>query len=190
MLIKHLGILVIFFIGLSFTSVNAQKRTVSGVTFNAKTTINGKTLLYNGSGLREKYTFDLYVAALYLRRPSMDANKIISDDNEMGIHLELVSNKVTREKFIETVKEGFGKASHGSVTDKQIKKFMELFKGEFKDGDKIHINYSPNKGVLVTMNGKELGSVAGLEFKKALFSIWLGTKPADSSLKKGMLGKV
>ena len=120
----------------------------------------------------------------------LDENKIISDDNEMGIHLELVSNKVTREKFIETVKEGFGKASHGSANDKQIKKFMEFFKGEFKDGDKIYINYSPIKGVLVTMNGKELGSVTGLEFKKALFSIWLGTKPADSSLKKGMLGKV
>tara|TARA_B110000285_G_scaffold140591_1_gene157311 strand:+ start:110 stop:622 length:513 start_codon:yes stop_codon:yes gene_type:complete len=170
--------------------MNAQKRTVAGVTFAAKTTFNEKTLLYNGSGLREKYTFDLYVAALYLKRPSMDANKIINDDAEMEIHLELVSNKVTREKFIETVTEGFGKASHGKATDQQIKKFMGLFKGEFKDGDKINIGYIPNKGVVVTMNGKKLDPVAGLEFKKALFSIWLGTKPADSSLKKGILGKV
>lgn len=187
---KHLGLLIIFFVGISFTAVNAQKRTVAGVTFEAKTTINGKTLLYNGSGLREKYTFDLYVAALYLRRPSMDANKVVTDDAEMGIHLELVSNKVTREKFVETVKTGFSKASHGTATDEQIKKFMGFFKGEFKDGDKIHIDYMPNQGVVVTMNGKKLGSVSGLAFKKALFSIWLGTKPADSSLKKGMLGKV
>lgn len=187
---KHLGLLIIFFVGISFTSVNAQKRTVAGVTFEAKTSVNGKTLLYNGSGLREKYTFDLYVAALYLRRPSMDANKVINDDVEMGIHLELVSNKVTKEKFVETVKEGFGKASHGKATDEQIKKFMGLFKGEFKDGDKINIDYIPNKGVVVTMNGKKLGTVSGLEFKKALFSVWLGKKPADSSLKSGMLGKV
>ena len=187
---KHLGLLFIFFVSISFTSLNAQKRTVAGVTFEAKATINGKTLLYNGSGLREKYTFDLYVAALYLRRPSMDANKVITDDAEMGIHLELVSNKVTREKFVETVKEGFGKSSHGKATDEQIKKFMELFKGEFKDGDKIDIDYIPNKGVIVSMNGKKLGTVSGLEFKKALFSIWLGKKPADSSLKNGMLGKV
>ena len=187
---KHLGLLIIFFVGITFTSVNAQKRTVAGVTFEAKTTINGKTLLYNGSGLREKYTFDLYVAALYLRRPSMDANKVITDNAEMGIHLELVSNKVTREKFVETVKAGFEKASHGAATSAEIKKFMAFFKGEFKDGDKIDIDYIPNKGVVVTMNGKKLGTLSGLEFKKALFSIWLGTKPADSSLKKGMLGKV
>jgi hypothetical protein len=120
----------------------------------------------------------------------MDANKVINDDVEMGIHLELVSNKVTKEKFVETVKEGFGKASHGKATDEQIKKFMGLFKGEFKDGDKINIDYIPNKGVVVTMNGKKLGTVSGLEFKKALFSVWLGKKPADSSLKSGMLGKV
>ncbi len=187
---KNLGLLFICFIGFSFGSAYAQKRTTAGVTFPAKTTINGKTLLYNGSGLREKYTFDLYVAAMYLRRPSMDANKIINDDAEMGIHLELVSNKVTREKFVETVKDGFGKASHGKATEAEISKFMGFFKGEFKDGDKIHLEYTPGKGTTAIKNGKALGTVSGLDFKKALFSIWLGTKPADSTLKKGMLGKV
>ena len=187
---KNLGLLFICFIGFSFASVHAQKRTTAGVSFPAKATINGKTLLYNGSGLREKYTFDLYVAALYLKRPSMDASKVISDDAEMGIHIQLVSNKVTRDKFVETVKDGFEKATSGKATDAEIKKFMAFFKGEFKDGDKIHLEFSPGTGVTAIMNGKTLGTVSGLEFKKALFSIWLGAKPASAPLKKGMLGKV
>jgi hypothetical protein len=33
------------------------------------------------------------------------------------------------------------------------------------------------------------GTIAGYDFKKSLFSIWLGSKPADENLKKGMLGK-
>ena len=90
----------------------------------------------------------------------------------------------------ETVKEGFKNASHGKATAAEIKKFMGLFTSEFKDGDKIHIEYISGEGVSALKNGKKLGSVPGLEFKKALFSIWLGKKPADSSLKKGMLGKV
>ena len=187
---KNLGLLFICFIGFSFASVHAQKRTVAGVTFPAKATVNGKTLLYNGSGLREKYTFDLYVAALYLKRPSMDASKVINGDAEIAIHLELVSNKVTRDKFVETVKDGFKKASHGQATEAEIKKFMAFFKGEFKDGDKIHIEYTPGKGTSAIKNGKTLGTVSGLAFKKAIFSIWLGTSPADKGLKKGMLGKV
>ncbi|MFK7785263.1 MAG: chalcone isomerase family protein [Crocinitomicaceae bacterium] len=187
---KNLGLLFICFIGLSFSSVHAQKRTVAGVTFPAKATINGKTLLYNGAGLREKYFIDLYVAAMYLRRPSMDASKVINDDLEMGIHLKIVSNKVTREKFVETVKEGFGNASHGKATKAEIDKFMGFFKGAFKDGDKIHIEYSPGKGTSAIKNGKVLGTVPGLAFKKAIFSIWLGTKPADKNLKTGLMGKV
>ena len=34
-----------------------------------------------------------------------------------------------------------------------------------------------------------MGTIRGLDFKKALFAIWLGEKPADNSLKQGMLGK-
>lgn len=187
---RKLGLLGIFFIGLSFTMVHAQKRTVAGVSFPAKATINGKTVIYNGAGLREKYTIDLYVGALYLKRPSMDPNKIITDNAEMGIHIELVSSKVTRDKFVESVKDGFKNSSHGKATSAQIQKFMSVFKGEFKDGDKIKLNYAPGKGVIIIKNGKTLGTIAGLEFKKALFAIWLGKKPADSSLKKDMLGRV
>lgn len=184
--IAPITILFIFISGNTF----AQKRTVAGVTFPAKTTVNSKTLLYNGGGLREKYTLDLYVAALYLKRPSMDANKIINGDEEMAIHIELVSNAVTRDKFVETVKEGFEKSSHGSASESEIKEFMAFFKDEFKKGDQIDLEYISGKGVVVKKNGTKLGTASGLEFKKALFSIWLGTKPADSSLKKGMLGKV
>ncbi|NRA12526.1 MAG: chalcone isomerase family protein [Crocinitomicaceae bacterium] len=52
------------------------------------------------------------------------------------------------------------------------------------------IIYKPGKGAAVMVNGKYKGLVAGLEFKKALFSIWLGSNPADKKLKSKMLGKV
>jgi hypothetical protein len=40
------------------------------------------------------------------------------------------------------------------------------------------------------INGTYKGLVEGLEFKKALFSIWLGSTPVDKKLKSKMLGKV
>ncbi len=187
---KQFAVVLFLLLGVGATSAYAQKRTVAGITFPAKTTVNDKMLIYNGSGLREKYTFDLYVAALYLPRPSMDANKIINDDAETAIHIEIVSSKVTRDKFVETVKEGFGKASHGKATADQIADFMGFFKSEFKVGDKIHIEYVPGKGVIVVKNDQNIGTMKGLEFKKALFSIWLGTTPADKGLKSSLLGKV
>jgi predicted transposase/invertase (TIGR01784 family) len=41
----------------------------------------------------------------------------------------------------------------------------------------------------IKADAEEKGKIEGIEFKKALFSIWLGSTPADSTLKKGMLGK-
>ena len=81
---KKFTVILFFILGLGVTSAFGQKRTVAGITFPPKTVVNGQNVIYNGSGLREKYTFDLYVAALYLSRPSMDAGKIITDDDELA----------------------------------------------------------------------------------------------------------
>ena len=106
----------------------------------------------------------------------------------MAISIKLVSNSVTREKFTESVIEGFKNASHGKATKEEINKFTGAFTNAFKKGDQINLKYTPGKGVAIEKNGTQLKVIAGLEFKKALFSIWLGKIPADASLKSGLLG--
>lgn len=162
---------------------------IAGQQFFKSITVGNETLVLNGGALREKYWFDLYVAALYLKNKNSDGTKIIHQNDEMAIHIKLVSGKVTREKFLETVKEGFAKATAGKASKEEIKEFCAFFSDEFKNGDKIHLDYIPNKGLQVKKNGIMRGSIPGLEFKKALFSIWLGNNPPDENLKAGLLGK-
>ena len=50
------------------------------------------------------------------------------------------------------------------------------------------ITYQPGKGVVAYKNGKEKGTIEGMDFKKALFGIWLSNDPADDDLKEAMLG--
>ena len=188
MKLKLLFSFLILFGGSHYTI--AQNRTIAGVQFPAKMKVDEKTVIYNGGGLREKYTLDLYVGALYLKRPSMDASLIIEKDEEMVIRIEIVSSKVTRDKFVESVKEGFEKSNTGKSTQKEIDAFMKFYADPFKIGDVISIIYRPGKGTEFYKNGKLRGTLGGLPFKKALFGIWLGDKPADSSLKDEMLGKV
>lgn len=168
----------------------AQNTTViAGQQFFKSISLGNETLVLNGGGLREKYWFDLYVAALYLKNKNSDGSKIIHQNDEMAIHIKLVSDKVTREKFLETVKEGFAKSTAGKASKEEIKDFCTFFSDEFKNGDKIHLDYIPNKGLQVKKNGTVKGTIPGLEFKKALFSIWLGSNPPDENLKAGLLGK-
>ena len=51
-----------------------------------------------------------------------------------------------------------------------------------------HNHYHKGDAVYLYKNGQKRGSFKGLSFKQALFGIWLGGKPADSSLKDDMLG--
>ena len=169
--------------------LNSQStKTYGGVKFPTSTEVGNVTLELNGGGVREKYWIDLYAAGLYLKKKTNEPGKIVYANDEQAIHIKIISGSVTRERFIESTSEGFKNSGHGKATDSEIKKFMGFFSDEFKVGDKINLEYIPEKGVLVKKNGTLKGTIPGIEFKKALFAIWLGSKPASSDLKKGMLG--
>lgn len=177
------------FLGITFLTNAQSTKTYGGVKFPTSIEIGSKSLELNGGGIREKYWIDLYAAALYVEKKTDDAGKIIYANYEQAIHIKIISSSVTRERFIESVTEGFKNAGHGKATDAEIKKFMGFFSDEFKIGDKINLEYIPEKGVMIKKNGTAKGTIPGLDFKKALFAIWLGSKPASPDLKQGMLGK-
>lgn len=186
-MIKILSFLLIILNGFL---VSAQlTKSFGGVKFPTNIEVGNARLELNGGGVREKYWLDLYAAALYLTKKTDEPGKIVYANDEQAIHIKIISSSVTRERFIESVTEGFKNAGHGKATDAEIKKFMGFFSDEFKVGDKINIEYTPDKGVVVKKNGTSKGIISGLEFKKALFAIWLGSTPASADLKQGMLGK-
>jgi len=168
----------------------AQGRKIAGITFPPELKTKTSSLYFNGCGLREKYTIDLYVAGLYLPKPTMDAKKVINSDEAQAIKIVIISSKVTRDKFNESVKDGFANAAPYTATSAQIKKFKSFFAAPFKIDDEILMIYKPGKGTAVIINGKMKGIIEGIAFKKALFAIWVGNKPAQAKLKKGMMGQI
>jgi hypothetical protein len=178
-----LTLLLVAFTGIF--STNAQQ-TVSGVKVDSKLTVEGETLLLNGAGLREKMWIDLYVGSLYLPAKSSNAKEIMDSKDAAAMKLDIVSGMITSEKMISAVNEGFENTAH--LKDK-IDKFKSFFKDPIKKGDTFIIANIPGEGVVVLKNGVKKGVIEGHDFKKALFGIWLGSKPADDDLKEGMLGK-
>ena len=116
---------------------SAQGRKIAGITFPPELKTKTGSLYFNGCGLREKYTLDLYVAGLYLNKPTMDAKKVINADAAQAIKIVIVSSKVTRDKFNESVKDGFANAAPYSAAPAQIKKFKSFFAAPFNVNDEI-----------------------------------------------------
>ena len=180
---------VLFLLVFTFTIISTFAQTkVGDVTLPNIETFSDQELVLNGAGMREKMWIDLYAGGLYVQSKTSDANSIINADKPMAMKLHIVSRLVSQEKMVSAVNEGFEKSSHGKASATEKAQFIACFKDEISSGNIFDIVYLNGK-TTVYKNGTEKGFVSGLEFKKALFSIWLGKKPVDKDLKNGMLGK-
>lgn len=182
-------ILTLFLIAFTTISLNAQK-TVSGVKVDDKLSIEGKDLTLNGAGTREKFWMDLYVGSLYTTKKNTNGQDVVESKDAAAIKLNIVSGMITSDKMIDAVNEGFENATNKNTAPlkSKIDKFKSFFKDKIVKGDVFIIMYDGNE-VSVFKNGAKKGTIEGHDFKKALFGIWLGKKPADDNLKDGMLGK-
>ena len=170
--------------------IPARALEIGGANLPDKISAGDFPLLLNGAGIRKK-TFlriKVYAGGLYLLRRSSDPVQIIKADSPMAVKMVFIYNGVSPKKLINAWNEGFAASGRSVSSAAAIKQFNSFFTEEAGRGDIYDLVYLPGVGVTVSRNGVVKGTVAGLDFKKALFSIWLGEKPADSGLKKSMLG--
>lgn len=184
---KRLSLLVI---------IAAIALTISMPGMSADFMIGGKKMVKNGSGVRTKSIFGtLYYLTLYVPETlkGKDGKAIIDANEPMSMVLVLDSRLVTRERFLETVSEGFAKSAAAGYPSAKTKAFMDQFaKIKFTKGDIVYMTYTPaglTSQFKYTATGKmeNLGTIAGLDLKKALFAIWLGPNPVQENLKAALL---
>lgn len=176
---------------LSLAFSTQAQQTLNGVTLPAKLSVGQSDLMLNGAGIRTKLIFKLYTAGLYLSEKSSDANAIISADQPMAVRLVITSNKINSNNMSEAINEGFDKSTDND-TERirgKIDELLKTFTSEgISPGDVFDITYEPGKGVLTYKNGSLKSTLTTLDFKQALFGIWLSDNPVSGGLKKGMLG--
>lgn len=184
---------------LLFLSPGAMAKKVGDVDVQDSITLDGQNLILNGAGIRGKkiafITIDVYSGGLYLKEKNSDAQAILDVDEPMAIRMYITTGMASSSKLISAWNEGFERATDGKTAPikNEIAKFNALFKKDPEEDDMYEIAYLPGKGITVAMNGEMQGdAIPGLEFKKAVFGIWLAKnideKPLKE-LKKGLLGK-
>lgn len=152
---------------------------------------DGTELPLHGAGLREKFFFDIYVGALYLPTTEQPVERILDTDQPGRIDMHFVYDAVSREKLATAWYEGFAGNNPDAVLDplgERIDRFIGLFP-DATAGDRFTLEYVPGDGTEVRINGQTAGTIEGGEFFRALLSVFLGPKPPDSDLRRGMLGQ-
>lgn len=161
---------------------------VAGVNLEPTVTANSQQLKLNGYGIRKKFFVKVYIGSLYASKSFTNAAAALSDGGDKLIRMNFLHSKVEKEKITEAFNEGFANNSPDLIGSPEVKKFLSLFTADFIKGDVVDLVLSANGSVAASHNGKSLGSVASARLAKGVLAIYLGEKPADDSLKKGMLG--
>ncbi|HET9977443.1 MAG TPA: chalcone isomerase family protein, partial [Burkholderiaceae bacterium] len=169
----------------------AQAVEIEGVKLEPTAQVGGAALQLNGAGLRTRAIFKVYVAGLYVPAKSNNPATLLAQKGPRRLQMTMLRN-VDADSFAAPLNDGL-KNNHNeaqlAALKGQIDAFNATFKsvGEAKKGDVIGIEYLPDSGTRITVNGQPKGSpIAGEEFYNALLRIWLGDKPADGDLKKGL----
>lgn len=174
-----------------FTGFSTAQTEMAGADLPKYEIFDEVSLQLNGAGVRDKLWINLYVSALYLEEKSDNASEIMGADEPMAVKLHIVSKLITSNRMMEAVTDGFEKSLDGNTAHVQgrIDEILNFFQEDIAKDDVFDLVYRPGVGTTAYKNGVERGTIEGLDFKSALFGIWLSDNPANKGLKNEMLGK-
>lgn len=165
-----------------------------GVNFADQTKVGSSELVANGAGLRKKLFIKVYAMALYLPGKQGDADAAIAARGAKRINIQLLRD-LSAQQFVDALNEGVAEnhsASEMAALKERLKQFSDamLGIGEAKSGSVVQLDWLPETGTRLTVNGQQRGrDIAGEDFYGALLKIWLGRKPVQDDLKSALLGR-
>jgi hypothetical protein len=170
----------------------AHAAEVAGVRIDANARVGGIELELNGAGLRQRFATKVYVIGLYLREPNTTAGAAIHAAGPKRISLTLMRD-VPAQALVDALYEGV----RDNTTDAEFARVetsanalasVMLPLQTAKKGDVVALDYLPDSGAQVVVNGRPIGQpITNEELYRALLKIWIGDPPVDADLKRALL---
>jgi hypothetical protein len=169
---------------------------VAGVKLEDKVRIapNAPELVLNGAGVRTRFVVKVYVAGLYLPEKKSVPADVLALGGPKRVAMTMLRD-VTAQQLSDALTDGFAANNAPADQDRYQTQLAELTAimaslGGAKKGDVVAFDYLPDVGTRVLLNGEAKGKPIPEEgFYRGVLRVWLGDKPADADLKKGLLGQ-
>jgi len=175
------------------TLAQAQAIDIEGVKFEPTIQVGGQSLQLNGAGVRTRLMFKVYAAGLYVPQKANAPAALLAQKGPRRVAIGMLRD-VDADTFVGALNDGL----KANLSEQQLAGFKPQidtlnanFKavGEAKKGDQINFEFTPETGTRILVNGQPRGAaIPGESFFEAVLRVWIGEKPVDASLKKGLLG--
>lgn len=157
---------------------------------------NGTAVSFRNKAVFAPVAFSIYAIGFYVNGTETDNMKLKNADKPMAIQLVSLYRWLKMKTLMDELRRGF---SYGMDHDKKFLKTIQKRINRFIDmlmekGDRymgkykrVTFIYQPGKGTHVSYEGEIIGVIPGLDFKKALFGIWLNNNCANDEIRKKMI---
>jgi hypothetical protein len=176
-----------------------------GQDFDDGVQLGGSQLLLNGVGKRAEAIVRIYAAGLYLTAKAASAEAVLATPGPKRLQIRLLLdiakklpiglNSVDADEFVKAIKIGVARncseAERAALTQRLPLLLQNLQAvGKVMKKDRINIDFLPEQGTLLTVNGRQWGqAIPGADLYNAFLKVFIGELPVDLRLKAGLLGQ-
>ncbi|MGH8695195.1 MAG: chalcone isomerase family protein [Burkholderiales bacterium] len=169
---------------------------VAGVKLDDRVRVapNAPELVLNGAGLRTRFFLKVYVAGLYVTEKKTATADVLALGGPKRVAMSMLRD-LTAQQLSDALNDGFRANNPPSDQERYKAQLAELTAimsslGAARTGDTVALDYLPEVGTRVLLNGEAKGKPIPDEgFYRGLLRVWLGENPVDADLKKGLLGQ-
>ncbi len=142
-----------------------------------------------GAGLRTKFGVGVYAVASYVQDGTRvkGAEDVVKADGVRLLHL-VMQRTVQPTEFVGAFRAAVGKSHPDDKFAAEFKQLVDAVgDNAAAKGDHVTLLHVPGEGVRVQMGKKVDVTVKSPAFAHALWEIYLGPKPLDEGLRKGLV---
>jgi hypothetical protein len=167
---------------------------VEGQTLPVTAKVANTELQLNGAGVRAWSFYKAYVAALYLQKKTPAASEVIAQPGAKRVQLRILmtvpgSSGYLADAFTGGIRKRVSAEQYAAMKDR-IDTFDKMVRGlDVKKGDVVNLDFVPDAGLVVSVNGKQVGSaIPGADLYSSMLKIWIADDAKDKPLRAAMLG--
>jgi hypothetical protein len=149
-------------------------------------------LKLNGASMRILYgVVDTYIGKLYVEHPLTDANKLIAANEYKRMVFQIVMKRISGRRIAKAMYEALQlnvtpeEATH---LEQRLQLLVTMFDSSLKKGQESYVEWVPEQGTRVVLNGDVKGIIPGKDLYDAIMRIWIGENPVGSTFKRQVLG--
>lgn len=183
----------LFVVMLLLTAAGAQAARIDDQSFDDRIRIADTELLLNGVGLRAVAWLKGYAAGLYLVEKAGTPAGVLAQKGPKRVQLKMMVDADAAE-FVKAFDKGM-RRNHTAAEQAVLRERMVQFDrsvaalGALKKGDVIDLDWLPERGLMLSLNGRERGeTIPGEDLYAGMLKIFIGRDPVDAKLKAGLLG--